>query len=269
MGVAATDPNDSLALFSNSGQSVFIAAPGTDIQTTNIGAAYNVISGTSASAAIVAGAPASVRGLIRTWPTGVMVGRPARMPDPAGTQDQTGNGRINMARALADTGIDFIQPAGAAPVGAGGPFVGPYRAAATNIATTTTLNAISTPLTSGQTGVAFSGRVTVAASDPAPPTGSPVALEFKVGTNCSTGGFTSTATVTVDPAGNFSGSFTAQTAGTYSYRAAYQGDSQGSGGSATNWQQSTSACQTVQVVTSVATTTTMTSSANPSTYGQS
>src|SRR5207245_5912209 len=116
-----------------------------------------------------------------------------------------------------------------------------------------------TPLTSGQTGVAFSGRVTVVASgDPAPPTGSPVKLEFKAGTNC-TGGFTSTATVTIDSAGNFSGAFTAPaTAGTYSYRAAYQGASQGSGGSATNWQQSTSACQTVQVVTSVATTTTMT-----------
>src|SRR2546426_2673362 len=252
MGVAATDPNDSLVLFSNSGQSTFIAAPGTDIQTTTIGDAYTVISGTSASAAIVAGAAAFMRAVDPTLSNGVIVGRLARMADPAGTQSQTGNGRINMARALADTGIDFLQPAGAAPIGAGGPFVGPYRAAATNIATTTTLNVISTPLTSGQTGVAFSGRVTVAASDPAPPTGSPVALEFKVGTNCSTGGFTSTATVTVDPAGNFSGSFTAQTAGTYSYRAAYQGASQGIGVSATNWQQSTSACQTVQVAATVA-----------------
>src|SRR5437899_7213727 len=131
MGVAATDPNDSLVLFSNSGQSVFIAAPGTDIQTTNIGAAYNVISGTSASAAIVAGAAAFMRAVDPTLTNGVIVGRLARMADPAGTQDQTGNGRINMARALADTGIDFIQPAGAAPVGAGGPFVGPYVAAAT------------------------------------------------------------------------------------------------------------------------------------------
>src|SRR5438876_5826337 len=221
MGVSATDPNDSLVPFSNSGPSVFIAAPGTDIQTTTIGDAYTVISGTSASAAIVAGAAAFMRAVDPTLTNGVIVGRLARMADPAGTQDQTGNGRINMARALADTGTDFIQPAGAAPMGAGGPFVGPYVAAATNKATTTTLNAISTPLTSGQTGVAFSGRVTVAAGDPAPPTGGPVVLEFKAGTNC-TGGFTSTATVTIDLAGNFSGSFTAQTAGTYSYRAAYQ-----------------------------------------------
>jgi len=130
MGVSATDPNDSLVPFSNSGPSVFIAAPGTDIQTTTIGDAYTVISGTSASAAIVAGAAAFMRAVDPTLTNGVIVGRLARMADPAGTQDQTGNGRINMARALADTGIDFIQPAGAAPVGAGGPFVGPYVAAA-------------------------------------------------------------------------------------------------------------------------------------------
>src|SRR3989475_48588 len=130
MGVAATDPNDSLVLFSNSGPSTFIAAPGTDIQTTTIGDSYTVISGTSASAAIVAGAAAFMRAVDPTLSNGVIVGRLARMADPAGTQDQTGNGRINMARALADTGTDFIQPAGAAPVGAGGPFVGPYVAAA-------------------------------------------------------------------------------------------------------------------------------------------
>src|SRR5206468_3335110 len=47
MGVSATDPNDNLATFSNYGQAVFLGAPGTDIQTTNIGGAYNVISGTS------------------------------------------------------------------------------------------------------------------------------------------------------------------------------------------------------------------------------
>ena len=57
----------------------------------------------------------------------------ARTAEPAGTQEQTGNGRVNMARALADTGTDAIQPAGAAPVGNGGPFVGPYVAAAIGI----------------------------------------------------------------------------------------------------------------------------------------
>src|SRR5213593_3768164 len=131
MGVSGTDPNDALAPFSNSGPSVFISAPATEIQTTTTGDAYTVISGTSASAAIVAGAAAFMKAVDPTLTNGVIVGRLARMADPAGTPDQTGNGRINMERALADTGIDFIQPAGAAPVGAGGPFVGPYRAAGT------------------------------------------------------------------------------------------------------------------------------------------
>ena len=39
MGVAATDPNDALASFSNDGLAVFIAAPGVDIQTIDIGGA--------------------------------------------------------------------------------------------------------------------------------------------------------------------------------------------------------------------------------------
>src|SRR2546428_13950199 len=64
-----------------------------------------------------------------TLTNGIIVGRLARTADPAGTQSQTGNGRINLARALADTNTDFIEPAGAAPVGQGGPFVGPYVAA--------------------------------------------------------------------------------------------------------------------------------------------
>src|SRR5437016_3513842 len=133
MGVSGTDPNDALAPFSNSGPSVFIAAPATDIQTTTTGDAYTVISGTSASAAIVAGAAAFMKAVDPTLSNGVIVGRLARMAEPAGTQDQTGNGRINMARALADTGTDFIQPAGAPPVSAGGPFVGPYVAAALSV----------------------------------------------------------------------------------------------------------------------------------------
>src|SRR2546425_2039455 len=147
MGVSGTDPNDALAPFSNSGPSVFLAAPATDIQTTAIGDAYTIISGTSASAAIVAGAAAFMKAVDPTLSNGVIVGRLARMADPAGTQIQTGNGRINMARALADTGTDFVQPAGAPPVGGGGPFVGPYVAAALSI--TPTVGAQPGPLTYG------------------------------------------------------------------------------------------------------------------------
>src|SRR5437870_5702978 len=164
MGVSGTDPYDTLVPFSNHGPSVFIAAPATDIQTTAIGDAYTVISGTSASAAIVAGAAAFMKAVDPTLTNGIIVGRLARMADPAGTQDQTGNGRINMARALADTGTDFVQPAGAPPVGAGGPFVGPYRAAAVNM-TVDSLTAstnFSTPgLIMGSTGNSVTIKVTV------------------------------------------------------------------------------------------------------------
>ena len=133
IGVSATDANDQLASFSNYGASVFLGAPGTNILTTDIGGTYIAISGTSSSAAIVAGAAAQMMAIDPTLSNGVVVGRLARTADPAGTQDETGNGRINLARALLDTGTDFVQPTGAAPVGDGGPFVGPYRAAARNL----------------------------------------------------------------------------------------------------------------------------------------
>src|SRR6185437_7522223 len=109
---------------------VFLAAPGTNILTTDTGGTYISSNGTSSSAAIVAGAAAQLMAIDPTRSNGVIVGRLARNADPAGTQDQTGNGRINLARALADTGTDFIEPAGAAPVGNGGPLGGPYIAAA-------------------------------------------------------------------------------------------------------------------------------------------
>jgi subtilisin family serine protease len=128
MGVAATDQGDGQAPFSNEGQAVFIAAPGTDIVTTEPGGAYTAITGTSAAAAHVAGVAAFMKAVNPALPNGVIVFRIASTADPAGTQVETGNGRINMARALTSTANDFIQPAGAAPVGQGGPFVGPYTA---------------------------------------------------------------------------------------------------------------------------------------------
>ena len=60
----------------------------------------------------------------------MIVGRLARNADPAGDPAATGNGRLNLLRAMADASTDAVQPAGAAPVGDGGPLVGPYIAAA-------------------------------------------------------------------------------------------------------------------------------------------
>src|SRR4051794_33599727 len=50
IGVAATDSNDNVAGFSNTG-SAAVSAPGTGIYATSPGGGYSVVSGTSAAAA--------------------------------------------------------------------------------------------------------------------------------------------------------------------------------------------------------------------------
>src|SRR5437879_5937167 len=61
LGVASTDSNDLPSATSNSGADVFLAAPGEGILSTVAGGGYGPISGTSASAAAVAGAAALIR----------------------------------------------------------------------------------------------------------------------------------------------------------------------------------------------------------------
>jgi cell division septation protein DedD len=130
IGISATDSNDALASVSNYGQTIFLAAPGVDVATTANSGGYTSVTGTSASAAIVAGAAAFMHAVDPSLSNGVVIGRLARTADPAGTQEQTGNGRLNMARALSDTSTDPVQPVGGPPLGNGGPYVGPYVAAA-------------------------------------------------------------------------------------------------------------------------------------------
>ena len=151
IGVSGTDQADALLGYSNYGKAAFLAAPGENIATTDLNGDYVAISGTSSSAAIVAGVAAFLKAVDPTLTNGIIVGRLARTADPAGTQEQTGNGRVNLARALADTGTDSIQPAGADPVGDGGPFVGPYVAAATSLTLTpsTGISGISVIVNSG------------------------------------------------------------------------------------------------------------------------
>ena len=130
IGVSATDQDDNIASSSTIGGSVFLAAPGVNILGTYTNGGYVAWSGTSASAAIVAGAAALMRAIDPSLSNGVIVNRIAESTDAAGTQEQTGNGRINLARAIDDTSTTAIQPTGTAPLGGGGPFVGPYRIAA-------------------------------------------------------------------------------------------------------------------------------------------
>ncbi len=130
VGVSNTDQSDTLNASSNYGADTFLAAPGTDILTVVPGGGTTSVTGTSASAAHVAAAAALLRAADGSLSNGVIVGRLARTADAAGTVAQTGNGRLNLARAFADTSTGSVQPAGAAPVGDGGPFVGPYVVAA-------------------------------------------------------------------------------------------------------------------------------------------
>ena len=59
----------------------------------------------------MAGLAAFMKAVDPTLSNGVIVGRIARNADPAATQAETGNGRIFMPRALADTSTEFVQPA--------------------------------------------------------------------------------------------------------------------------------------------------------------
>jgi len=137
IGVSSTDSNDVLASDSNYGQDVFLAAPGVDIVTTNAGGTYTSISGTSAAAAHVAGAAAFMHAFNPTFTNGVIVGKLARNADAVGTREQTGNRRLNLARTVSDSSTASVKPVGAAPTGSGGPFVGPYVAAAISFGSVT------------------------------------------------------------------------------------------------------------------------------------
>ena len=119
IGVTSTDSLDTLAVGANYGPAAFMAAPGVDIATTSSGGGVASISGTSAAAAAVAGAAALLSANEPLLSNGVIVSRLARTADPAGDPAQTGNGRLNLARAMADASTDSVQPAGAAPVGLG------------------------------------------------------------------------------------------------------------------------------------------------------
>ncbi|HMI99090.1 MAG TPA: S8 family serine peptidase, partial [Gaiellaceae bacterium] len=164
MGVSSTDFSDSLDPMSNYGADAFLAAPGIGIETTATGGGYTTISGTSAASAEVAGAAALLKASSLFGTNEVIVGRLARNADPAGTPDQTGNGRLNLARAIADPSTEPVTPAGAPPVGEGGPFVGPYVSAAVSIsvvfpANSTSLNTAGYNALNGTPGGDIGGTV--------------------------------------------------------------------------------------------------------------
>src|SRR3954469_21230601 len=126
VGVGATDQNDQLWSGSNQSNAVFLTAPGVDIKADSVGGGTDSVTGTSMSAAIVAGAAAQLLAIDPNATPGAIVGGLARSTDPnAGTA----NGRVNLGRSLTETSSDSVVPEGAP---GGGPIVGPYVAAATN-----------------------------------------------------------------------------------------------------------------------------------------
>ena len=144
IGVSATDPGDALWSGSNYGEDTFLAAPGVDIETNNPDGTGTSVTGTSASAAFVAGAAALLKAKDPSASNGVIVGRLARNADAAGTAEQTGERAAEpRARDWGYGDCDPVTPVGAAPVGGGGPLVGPYVAA--TVGTVTVSSASQTP----------------------------------------------------------------------------------------------------------------------------
>ena len=124
IGVSNTDQNDALSPSSNSGDAVFLGAPGTDILTTAAGGGTTTVTGTSASAAEVAGAAALFKAIDPTASNGIIVNRLARNAVNLGTPAETGNGRLDVTGAAFDVTTASVEPAGTGPgLGTGGPYV--------------------------------------------------------------------------------------------------------------------------------------------------
>ena len=101
--VSATDSNDAITSWSNTGNNIDLAAPGLYILTTHPGAGYSYWSGTSFSAPVVAGAAALVLSANPTL-SGVeaadILKKSADDVGAAGWDTQYGAGRVNVSRAV-------------------------------------------------------------------------------------------------------------------------------------------------------------------------
>ena len=102
--VGATDQNDVLATFSNTGDVVDLSAPGVQILTTTSGGGYGYGTGTSFSAPVVAGVAAlalSVNSALSGAQVQAVLKQTADDLGAAGWDSGFGAGRVNAARAVA------------------------------------------------------------------------------------------------------------------------------------------------------------------------
>src|SRR5207247_4229686 len=107
VGVAATDRYDELWAGSNSSAAAFMSAPGVDVSAEGPDGGLVAITGTSASAAIVAGPAALLRSAAPSASPGTIIGRLARNTAPGAA----GHGRLHLAPAMDDTSADEGGPA--------------------------------------------------------------------------------------------------------------------------------------------------------------
>ncbi|MCP3978265.1 MAG: S8 family serine peptidase [bacterium] len=106
MAIASTDHNDNRSSFSNPGPEVEVAAPGSNIRSTQLAGTYGNSSGTSFAAPYVAGLAALVRGLNPGLPAPdvrqLLIDTAVDVESP-GFDNLTGWGRIDAAAAVAAT----------------------------------------------------------------------------------------------------------------------------------------------------------------------
>jgi subtilisin len=105
IAVSATDQNDDLSDFSNTGPEIELAAPGTSVPTTAPGGDYQYMSGTSAATPHVAGGGAQL--LDNGYSNEDARTRLADTAEDVGlSSDQQGNGLIDVAAAVLDGSSD-------------------------------------------------------------------------------------------------------------------------------------------------------------------
>ncbi|MFC4064688.1 S8 family peptidase [Actinoplanes subglobosus] len=139
IGVAATDTNDRIGVYSNAGSYVDVAAPGTDILSTSPGGQYKTMSGTSMASPHVA----AVAALLKSYQSSLTpdqieatLEKSAVDLGGAGFDNDFGNGRIDALSAL-----NALAPATTAPT------TPPTKAPTTPPATTPTTPPTKAPTT--------------------------------------------------------------------------------------------------------------------------